>query len=232
LNLINENFQSGDDIENFQSSDNVETFISLNEIGKNNKNNIKPQKDDMKLKYNKLMIKNKELNVSKDKLEDKIKEQKRAFYISSNFDKIDDESFSDLHIIARNFSSDGYPQINLKNYEVVRNKKQMEKVVNKAQGFKNMYKPGDIVDDNSSFNITRDNICYRSDGKPMKLTKEFKKKYPECMVCNLVPKKELKDSDSWRNTKTNINEVCLFNPDSENNSGIPNLKECQSMCKI
>lgn len=226
--MINEKNHSvsNNEIENFRSVDNIDNFISLN------KNNIKSENDKLELKYDKLIIKNKELNISKDRLTNKIKDQEREFYISSNFDKIDDESFDDLHLISRNFNSNGYPQINLKNYKVVENNKQMAQVIDKAQTFKNIYAAGDIVDDNSSFNITRDNICYRTDGKPMKLTKEFKKKYPQCMVCNIIPNDDLKDSDSWRNTKTNINEVCLFNPDSENNSGISNLKECKNMCGV
>jgi len=206
---------------------------SINNINNRNKNSMaSSESGEMKLKFDKLKIKNEELNLSKDKLEDKIKEQQRAFYISSNFDKIDSGSFDDLHVISRNFSSDGYPQMDINNYKVIKNNKQMEKIVHEAQNFKNMYAAGDIVNDKSSFNISRDNICYRSNGKPMKLTKKFKEKYPECMVCNTVPQNNLKDSDSWRNTKTNINEVCLFNSKSENNSGIPNLKECKNMCKV
>jgi hypothetical protein len=66
----------------------------------------------------------------------------------------------------------------------------------------------------------------------MKLTKEFKEKYPQCMVCNIVSDKDLTDSDTWKNTKTNINEVCLFNPNSKKNSGIPNLNQCKKMCNV
>lgn len=196
--------------------------------------NTPPMSEQQKLEteYNQLVIRNKELNLSREKLQDEMKQQERAYYIASNFDRIDEESFKDLHLLDRHFNSEGYPQVDLKKFRVVRNENQMENVVNEAQSFKNIYKPGDIVTDNSSFNITRDNICYRANGKPMKVTKALKEKYPDCMVCNTIAQEELKDSDSWRNTRTNINEVCLFNPDAKDNSGIPNLEQCKKMCKI
>lgn len=155
-----------------------------------------------------------------------------AYYISSNFDKIDDESFKGTDFLTHRFNSDGYPQIDLKNFKVIENQEQLDNVIGEVKTFKNYYKPGDIVTDKSSFNINSTNICYRADGKPMKLTEEFKEKYPQCMVCSVVDKKDLPDSDTWRETKTNINTVCLFNPESKNNSGIPNLSECKKMCKI
>ena len=181
---------------------------------------------------NRLIIKNEELNLSKSKLEDEIKSQARAYYISSNFDKIEPESFKDMEFIAKRFDSQGYPQVNLKNFRVIKNQDQLDKVVDEVKTFKNYYKPGDIVTDNSSFNITKDNICYRTDGKPMKVNKQFKEKYPQCMVCSVVDKEDLADSDTWKDTKTNINEVCLFNPESKKDSGIPNLEGCQKMCSI
>lgn len=218
--------------------DNFETF-KLSNLPIKNKNNINinneqtlTEQQTLETEYNQLLIKNKELNLSKEKLKDEIKQQARNHYISSNFDKIDKESVQDLDILNKHFDPEGYPQINLKNYRVATNKTQMENIINEAQSFKNIYNPGDIVTDNSSFNITRDNICYRSNGKPMKVTKDFKEKYPQCMVCNTISQDELKDSDSWRNTKTNIKEVCLFNPNTTNNSGIPNLDQCKKMCNI
>jgi hypothetical protein len=165
-------------------------------------------------------------------LEDKIKAQARAYYISSNFDKIDEKSFNGVNFIANKFNSDGYPQMNLKNYKIVKNQKDLNKIIDTVKTFKNNYKPGDIVTDNSSFNIDKDNICYRTDGKPMELTKEFKQKYPQCMVCNTVDKSDLEHSDSWKHTKTNINEVCLFNPESKTDSGILNLAGCKKVCNV
>lgn len=183
-------------------------------------------------KFNKLKIKNEELNLSKSKLEDKIKEQKRAYYISSNFDKIDEQSFNNMEFISRKFDSDGYPKINLNKFRLIKNQNQLDELVNEAKTFKNYYTSGDIVTDNSSFNINKNDICYRTDGKRMKLTKEFTNKYPQCMVCNIIDKNELDDSDSWKSTKTNINEVCLFNPESTKDSGIPNLEGCKKMCGV
>lgn len=186
----------------------------------------------MRKRINRLVIENEELNLSKSKLEDDIKNQARAYYISSNFDKIDSESFKGMDFIAKRFDSDGYPQVNLKNFKVIKNQEQLDDVVNEVKTFKNYYKAGDIVTDNASFNIDKNNICYRADGKPMKLTKAFLKKYPQCMVCSTVNKKDLADSDSWEDTKTNIESVCLFNPDSKKDSGIPNLEGCKKMCNI
>lgn len=188
--------------------------------------------DKLKLKYNKLTIKNKELNLSNEKLEDKIEKQKMDFYIASNYNKINEKSLQNLPMISRQFNSSGYPQVDLDDFTIIKNKQNLDKVVQKAKTFKNIYKPGDIVSDNSSFNITKDNICYRNNGKPMKVTREFKDKYPECMVCTTIPAEKLKDSESWKDTKTNIEKVCLFNPKSKDNSGIANLKECKKMCSI
>ena len=172
------------------------------------------------------------MNLSNSKLEDKIKSQDRAYYISSNFDKIDEHSFSGMDFIANKFDSDGYPQMDLNEYKVVSNETQLDQIIDEAKTFKNYYKSGDIVTGNSSFNIDKNNICYRTDGKLMELTPEFKKKYPQCMVCSTVDKNQLANSDSWRNTKTNIDKVCLFNPKSKKDSGIPNLKGCKKMCNL
>mgnify|MGYP003385989585 FL=1 len=122
--------------------------------------------------------------------------------------------------------------MNLKKYRIIKNEKQLQKIIDEAKTFKNNYKPGDIVTDKSSFNIGKNDICYRTDGKRMKLTPEFTDKYPQCMVCNTIDKEDLADSDTWKNTRTNINEVCLFNPKSKKDSGIPNLAGCKKMCGV
>jgi hypothetical protein len=95
--------------------------------------------------------------------------------------------------------------------------------------FKNIYKPGDIVNQNSTFNIGKNEICYRNKDKLLDIDNKFINNYPNCMVCSI---NDNKDTIGWTNTHTNIDKICLFNTNPEPNSGIPNFDNCKTMCNI
>lgn len=180
-----------------------------------------------------LINKNNELTNIKNTIQDKLEKQSKAIYISNNYNKVDASSFDDeLYFSLYNFSNTQFPEINLDNKKIIKNQSDLDSVLNKVKLMKNFYKPGEIVTSNSTFDINKNNICHRHDGKSIKPTSDFLQKYPECMVCSIESDQNIYDSNSWKTTKTNINKVCLFNPSAESNSGIPNLSDCQKFCNI
>lgn len=180
-----------------------------------------------------LIDKNKELTNIKNTIQNKLEQQSKAIYISQNYDKVDSSSFNDeLMFLLFSFQNTKFPEINLEKKKTIETKSELESVLSEAKNMKNFYKPGDIVSVNSTFDIDKNNICYRNDGNPIKPTVEFLQRYPECMVCSVESEKDVYNTNSWKTTKTNINKVCLFNPDAESNSGLPNLSDCKNFCGI
>jgi len=180
-----------------------------------------------------LKEKNNELNNLKNTLQNKLEEQTAAIYISQNFNKVDSSSFNDeLSFLLADFANTKLPEINLNKKKLLETNSELDVVLSEANQMKNFYKPGDIVTTGSTFGITKNDICYRHNGKTIKPTSEFISKYPNCMVCSVENKNTLKNSNAWKNTKTNIDKVCLYNPMAETNSGIPNLSQCQNFCGI
>lgn len=180
-----------------------------------------------------LIDKNKELTNIKNTIQNKLEQQSKAIYISQNYDKVDSSSFNDeLMFLLFSFQNTKFPEINLDKKKIIETQSELESVLSEAKNMKNFYKPGDIVSANSTFAIDKNNICYRNDGNPIKPTAEFLQRYPECMVCSVESEQDIYNTNSWKTTKTNINKVCLFNPDAESNSGLPNLNDCQNFCGI
>jgi hypothetical protein len=180
-----------------------------------------------------LVDKNNELEAIKNIIEDKLKEQSQAIYISENYNKINSNSWEDeLSFLLVDLTNTRFPEINMDGKKIVNSQDELNTVMSEVKEMKNFYKPGDIVTANSTFGITKNDICYRADGKPIKANKEFMSKFPDCMVCSVENSKQLTNTDTWKNTRTNINKVCLFNPAAESNSGIPNLKQCQNFCGV
>ena len=180
-----------------------------------------------------LKEKNKELGIIKDTLENKLIEQSQAIYLSQNFNKVDSSSFNDeLTYLLVEFADTKFPELDMKDKKIIDTQTELNTVLAEAKEMKNFYKPGDIVNTSSTFGITKDDICYRHNNKPIKPTPEFMKKYPNCMVCAIEDDKNLTDTQGWKNTKTNISKVCLYDPNSTPKSGIPNLAQCKTFCNI
>jgi hypothetical protein len=180
-----------------------------------------------------LKEKNKELGMIKDNLQNKLIEQSQAIYKSQNFDKVDESSFNDeITYLLTNLDNTKFPEVDMENKKIVQNQMELNNILVEATKMKNFYKPGDIVNVNSTFNINKDNICYRHNNKSIKPTPEFIKKYPDCMVCSIENNNNLERSNGWEHTKTNISKVCLYDSKAKPNSGIPNLNECKKFCNI
>lgn len=180
-----------------------------------------------------LKQKNNELTEIKNTLQNKLKEQSIAVYISDNYDKVDSSSFDDeLSYLLLNFANTKLPSINMEAKTVIQSQSQLNSILSEARNMKNFYNPGDIVTKDSTFGINKHDICYRSNGKPIKTESVFMEKYPDCMVCSVENPENLYNSGAWNTTRTNINQVCLYNTNSEDNFGVPNLEQCQNFCGL
>lgn len=183
---------------------------------------------------NNLKEKNNELNNMKSVLQNKLLEQSQAIYLSQNFNKVDPSSYNDqLSFLMVEFADTKFPEINFDEKKIINTQTELDNILTETSIMKNFYKPGEIVDKNSTFGIGKNEICYRHNNKPIKPTPEFLKKYPNCMVCAIEDENnDLKKTNSWINTKTNISKVCLYDPNAKPNSGIPNLEQCKNFCNI
>ena len=185
---------------------------------------------------NNLKQKNDELLNMENTLQNKLLEQSQAIYLSQNFNKVDESSFNDqLLFLLVDFADTRFPEINIDKKKIIDTQTELDIVFAESASMKNFYKPGDIVTANSTFGIGKNEICYRQNNIQIKPTPEFMAKYPECMVCAVEDKSndvELTDSLGWKNTKTNISKVCLYDPKAKSNSGIPNLTQCKTFCNI
>lgn len=203
---------------------------NITEGFKNISDNDKKSPQDL---MNKLKQQNKELNTIKNTLQNKLMEQSQAIYLSQNFNKVNPLSFEDqLTYLLVDFADTKFPEIDMDKKKIVSTQSDLDTVLAEAKDMKNFYKPGEIVESNSTFEITKNNICYRQNNKPIKPTPEFVAKYPNCMVCEVEDDKNLKNTQGWKHTKTNISKVCLYNPNAEPNSGIPNLAQCKTFCNL
>lgn len=183
-----------------------------------------------------LKQKNTELSNMKNTLQNKLLEQSQAIYLSQNFNKVDPSSFNDqLSYLLVEFADTRFPELNMDKKKVINTQTELDTVLADAANMKNFYKPGEIVTANSTFGIGKNEICYRQNNVPIKPTPEFMEKYPECMVCAVEDEKDdvdLVNTSGWKNTKTNISKVCLYNPKAKPNSGIPNLAQCKTFCNL
>lgn len=180
-----------------------------------------------------LAKKNNELSNIKNVVQETLAKQSKAIYFSQNFNKVDSSSFdNELNFLLYDFASTKFPSVDFEGKKVIGTNEELEKVLDDVSKMKNIYKPGDIVSANSTFGIGPNDICYRNNGIPIKPTGEFVEQYPSCMVCEVEDESHYKNSNAWKNTKTNIKKVCLFNPNAEPNTGIPNLSQCKTFCGI
>lgn len=184
---------------------------------------------------NDLKQKNTELANMKDTLQNKLLEQSQAIYLSQNYNKVDPSSFNDqLYYLLVDFADTKFPEINMDKKKVINTQMELDTILADAANMKNFYKPGEIVSANSTFGIGKNEICYRQNNIPIKPTPEFMAKYPECMVCAVEDEtnENLFNTPGWKNTKTNISKVCLYDPKAKPNSGIPNLAQCKTFCNV
>ncbi len=176
---------------------------------------------------------NKELANFKNTIDNKMVELERAKFLTDNYDKIVTEPDDKLTpSIYASFEKSNLPLIDIDKYRVIQDTSDLTNLLSQVSKYKNIYKPGDIVTDPSTETINKNIICYQDKGKLIETTPEFLKNYPECMVCSINESSDLKDSLGWKNTKTNISEVCLYNPNPDPNSPIPTLNDCKKFCKI
>lgn len=177
------------------------------------------QSDNLLLKQDKLI------------LQETLDKYKRDLYLINNYKKVDDDSFNDINEYINDYTYNTiYPSTNLKNKKIIENQNDLDKVLEEAKTFKNIYKTGEIVTLNSSFNINKNKICYNDYEQNILNNPDFTKKYPECMVCSINPDDSYKKTKSWKNTKTNIHKVCLYNPTAEPNSDVLDYNGCKKLC--
>ncbi len=182
---------------------------------------------------NKLQQQNNELNNFKETVEKKIDKYDRANFLATNYNKVDPISYTkEMDFMYNQFENSDFPTTDLSKYKVISNELELNNLIESVSKFKNFYKPGEIVVSPSSIGIDKNIICYQDKGKLLKTDPEFLAKYPECMVCDTNNSSDLKNTIGWKNTKTNISEVCLFNPNPEPNSPIPSLTDCKKFCNI
>lgn len=180
-----------------------------------------------------LKQKNQELSTMKETLQDKLLEQSQAIYLSQNYNRVDPSSFNNqLTYLLVDFADTKFPELDMEEKKLIDTQTELDTVLSKANEMKNFYRPGEIVEADSTFNITKNDICYRQNNKPIKPTPEFIAKYPNCMVCEIENDDNLMNTNGWKNTKTNISKVCLYDPKSKPKSGIPNLEQCKSFCNV
>jgi len=178
-------------------------------------------------KNNDLIIKNEQLSKTLNSLQEKLLLQERTQYIANNYNKIVDSSFPDeLNFLNVYFTSIDLPKIDLSTYNVISSQSQFDDLIKQAKEFVNFYKIGDIVTKNSTFNIDKNTICYKNTTTP--ISNEYIISHPDCMACSIND--DYENTKSWKNTKTNIDKVCLFNNNASPNSGIPNLSDCTKLC--
>lgn len=173
------------------------------------------------------------LKISKEILEESMKKQARALYLANNYYKIDDSSFNnEVTFINDDFVNIRLPQSDFNGKTLITTASEWSDVISKANSYKNLYTPGDVVIKPSEYNISKDTICYKDYETHLTNDPTFKTKYPECMVCSINPDTDYKNTKSWKNTKTNIEKVCLFNPNATNDSTNLNYTGCKNLCKI
>ena len=189
--------------------------------------NISLNKDELykqcTLNNNFILNKNKEL-------EKKNKQQERSIIINNNYNKIDNDFNNDL--FYKYFEDITLPQLNLNNKVLVNSEVDLNKIKSEMRNFKNIYKVGDIINKSSSENISSDDICYKDFDMNIKSNQDLKNKYTNCMACSINSSENYLNDNSWKKTKTNIKDICLYNVNSEDNSLIPNYNKCKQLCGV
>lgn len=204
-NLVINNFRSSQESPNLTIEQQLQEFKSQNDI----------------------------LKISQDLLKEKMKKQARALYLANNYYKIDDSSFdNELNFINQDFVNVRFPEMDFSDKLIITNQYELDETIKKSNEYKNLYKVGDVVIKPASSNVTKDTICYKDYETHLSNDPNFKKKYPDCMVCSVNPENDYKNTKSWKNTKTNIHKVCLFNPNATEKSPILNYNDCKKLCKL
>ena len=163
----------------------------------------------------------------------KLEQQKRASFLSLNYDKVDEDSYNDENdFINTSFNTTELSVIDISKFKIIKTEEEFDKILAEASNFKNIYEPGDIVTKNSNFNVSSENICYNSYQESIRNDPDFIKNHPKCMACTVYPQNKYKDTHSWNTTKTNIEHVCLYDPSAEENSKYLNYDGCMKFCNI
>ena len=179
-----------------------------------------------------------------------LKEKERQDIISNNYEKLSSnvENNNLFEIKYSLFSPKNIiPNDDINKKIIIANNDDLNKIINEIDKFKNIYLPGDIVTNPSSFEISKKDICYNyiNIDDSMKNDPNFMSKHPECMVCstnsvNFQNPNNIKDplnsylnTDSWKKTKTNIKSVCFFNNDNiKKDSTRLSYNQCKNFCKL
>lgn len=232
LSDYKDNFNSNIN-ENFSNDSSIDTTAESKPIvGIKTSSEVKTQPN-LELQLQEIKLQNDALKMSKEALEESIKKQERALFLAHNYYRIDDDSFNnEVAFINGNFSDIRLPESDFKNKILISGITDLNKLMQRTSQYKNLYKVGDIVLHSSDNNISKDDICYKDYSANIKKDEDFKKKYPECMVCSVNPESDYKNTPSWKNTKTNIHKVCLFNPNAPNDSTTLNYSGCKKLCGV
>lgn len=176
-------------------------------------------------------------SIVRKKLTSALEKQLDAQYIKNNFDLIEPSSMEQkMQQIMSEYGKVQFPSVDTirsKDLMFISNTNELSDVVNKAKSMKNFYNVGDLVVSNSTFGIDKNKICFGSGAN----TGAEIGKFTECMVCSVIPDDQLENSRSWKTTRTNINKVCLFNPNVDPNTSSPadaiaSMEQCKKFCKI
>ncbi len=191
------------------------------------------QKPTIEQLYQLLKSDNAVLKDSKSYLENTLKKKDKAIYLSKYYNKVDEKSFNnEVDYINSYFANTVLPTSDFKDKRLIVDQNELNNVINEVKTYKNIYKVGDIVTQKSSINIDKDKICYADHEDKIAADPDFKKKYPDCMVCSVNPESTYKFTKSYKNTNTNIHKVCLFNQNAAPNSDILNYDGCKKVCDI
>ncbi len=163
---------------------------------------------------------------------DKINTFKQNTEISQKFNKIDENSMNDIINKFKNeliCCSNDIPSIDNSKGIFISDINELSELIDKTSSFKNIYKPGEIVDSNSSFTIDKNKICFKSENKLSNLNPEIKNMFTGCIACS-VQSEDYSNTPGWNNTKTNIKQVCLYGDNPDPLLGVPNLEQCKKLC--
>jgi hypothetical protein len=177
---------------------------------------------------------NKACSNSRKTLEESMKKQARALFLSNNYFRIDDSSFNnEISFVNNDFVDIRLPESDFNGKRLIKTQQEWDNLLATVAQYQNLYKPGEIVLKTSDPGITKETICYRTWESTMANDPKYKEKYPECMVCSINPETDYKNTKSWKNSKTNIESVCLFNSDPTLKNGVTlNYDQCSKFCKI
>ena len=233
-----ENFESGSATDSTAQSKAATSTSAQNKAGQFNiggNNSIptefKPQVLTIEQQLQEANSQNNTLKLSRATLEESMRKQARALFLSNNFYRIDDGSFNnEISFINSDFVDIRLPPSDFDGKTLIKTQKEWDDVLAKAGGYKNLYKVGDVVIKPSEYNISKDTICYKDYENNLSSDPNFKKKYPECVVCSINPDEDYRNTKSWKNTKTNIHKVCLFNPNAPAHSTMLNYDGCRKLC--